>query len=151
MTWLYVPVRMAARLGAQIELVQKQLSNLIPPAARRSRCGVRFTRLPYALIAWAAWSSDITNTMFGRCGIPQSLVTRHESLRSGRALVASVHGQRSPEVDLPRVLHAWAAAADSSPSAADAMEWLKEEHPGLLRAWLLSRVEQLLDAELANG
>jgi hypothetical protein len=28
------------------------------------------------------------------------------------------------------------------------MDWLKEESPALLRAWLLSRVEELLDAEL---
>ena len=74
-----------------------------------------------------------------------------ETLIGQQILVASVHGQRSPDVDLPRVLHAWAAAADPSPTAAAAMEWLKEEHPGLLRAWLLSRVEELLDAELANG
>jgi len=41
-----VPVRIAARLGVQIELVQKQLSNRIPPAAMRSRLGVRLMRLP---------------------------------------------------------------------------------------------------------
>ena len=39
-------------------------------------CGVAFTRLPYALIACAAWSSDITNTKFGRCRrMAPSLVT----------------------------------------------------------------------------
>ena len=45
-TWLYVPVRMAARLGVQIEFVQKQLSNRIPSSAMRSRLGVRLMRLP---------------------------------------------------------------------------------------------------------
>ena len=44
--WVWVPVRMEARLGAQIELVQKQLSRRIPPAARRSIWGVALIRLP---------------------------------------------------------------------------------------------------------
>lgn len=39
-TWLYVPVSIDARLGEQIELVQKQASKRIPSAAIRSRCGV---------------------------------------------------------------------------------------------------------------
>jgi len=62
-------------------------------------------------------------------------------------LVASVHAQSSPSVELPRVLREWAAQSDN-PTAAAAMEWLKEEYPGLLRAWLLSRVEDLIDDEL---
>ena len=37
--WLYVPVRITARLGAQIELVQKQLSKRMPSFAMRSRFG----------------------------------------------------------------------------------------------------------------
>ena len=37
---------MTARLGVQMELVQKQLSKRIPPAARRSMWGVSLIRLP---------------------------------------------------------------------------------------------------------
>ena len=43
--WLYVPVRITARLGAQIELVQKQLSKRMPSFAMRSRLGVWLMRL----------------------------------------------------------------------------------------------------------
>ena len=46
MTWLYVPVKIEARLGVQIALVQKQLSKRMPPAAIRSRLGVTLMRLP---------------------------------------------------------------------------------------------------------
>ena len=64
-------------------------------------------------------------------------------------LVASVHAQSSPLVELPRVLRAWAAESND-PTAAAAVEWLKEEYPGLLRAWLLCRVEEMIDIELNN-
>jgi hypothetical protein len=47
------------------------------------------------------------------------------------------------------VLRAWAAESDN-PTAAAAVEWLKEEYPGLLRAWLLCRVEELIDDELGE-
>jgi hypothetical protein len=61
-----VPVRIVARLGEQIEFVQKQASKRIPSAARRSICGVALMRLPYAPMACAAWSSAMMKTMFGR-------------------------------------------------------------------------------------
>ena len=64
-------------------------------------------------------------------------------------LVASVHAQSSPLVELPRVLRAWAGQSND-PTAAAAMEWLKEEYPGLLRAWLLCRVEELIDDQLGK-
>ena len=38
--WLYLPVRMLARLGVQIEFAQKQASNRMPSRASRSRFGV---------------------------------------------------------------------------------------------------------------
>src|SRR6478735_11570147 len=66
-----------------------------------------------------------------------------------QVLVASVHAQSSPLVELPRVLRAWAGQSHD-PTAAAAMEWLKEEYPGLLRAWLLCRVEELIDDELGK-
>ena len=62
------PVRITARLGAQIEFVTNALSNRIPPAAIRSMFGVTFRFDPYALIACAPWSSVKMNTMFGRDG-----------------------------------------------------------------------------------
>jgi hypothetical protein len=70
-----------------------------------------------------------------------------EVLVGQQILVSSVHAQLSAGTELPRVLRAWAAGVDL-PTAAAAMDWLKEEYPALLRAWLLSRVEELLDAEL---
>jgi hypothetical protein len=42
---------MAARLGVQIEFVQKQLVSRTPPVAIRSRFGVLLMTLPYAEIA----------------------------------------------------------------------------------------------------
>lgn len=71
------------------------------------------------------------------------------SLIGQQILVASVHGQSSPLVELPRVLGAWAAQSNN-PTAVAAVEWLKEEYPGLLRAWLLCRVEELIGDELSN-
>ena len=62
----YLPVRIAARLGVQIELVTKQFSNFIPSFANLSMFGVLIKRLPYAPTACAAWSSDMMKTMFGR-------------------------------------------------------------------------------------
>ena len=62
----YWPVRMAARLGVQIEFVANTLVSSAPSRARRSRWGVWFTRDPYAMIACAAWSSDMMKRMFGR-------------------------------------------------------------------------------------
>jgi hypothetical protein len=73
-----------------------------------------------------------------------------ETLIGQQILVATVHAQSSPETELPRVLRAWCAGASGS-TAVEATEWLKEEYPGLLRAWLLSRVEELLDAAIADG
>src|SRR5262245_56249591 len=63
--WEYLPVRIAARLRVQIELVTKQFSNFIPSFANRSMFGVLLMWLPYALMACAAWSSDIMKTMLG--------------------------------------------------------------------------------------
>jgi len=41
LTWLYWPVRMLARLGTQIEFVQKQFRSIAPSVAIRSMCLVR--------------------------------------------------------------------------------------------------------------
>jgi hypothetical protein len=59
-------VRIVARLGVQMEFVANTFSMSMPSRAIRLMFGVRFTRDPYALIACAAWSSDMMNTMFGR-------------------------------------------------------------------------------------
>jgi hypothetical protein len=72
-----------------------------------------------------------------------------ETLVGQQILVTAVHSQRSPSVDLPRVLREWASQGDRV-TAASAVEWLKEEHPALLRAWLLTRVEDLIAAEMAG-
>src|ERR671912_751183 len=63
--WLYLPVRIVARLGVQIEFVTNALRNSIPSCAIRSMFGVLLIRDPYALIEWAAWSSDMMKRMFG--------------------------------------------------------------------------------------
>ena len=62
----YWPVRIAARLGVQIELVAKTLVSSAPSRASRSRCGVLLTRDPYAPMACAAWSSVMMKMMLGR-------------------------------------------------------------------------------------
>ena len=72
-----------------------------------------------------------------------------EALVGQQILVTAVHSQQSPGADLPRVLQAWASQAGRVPASA-AVEWLKEEHPALLRAWLLTRVEDLIAAEIAK-
>ena len=45
-TWLYLPVRIEARLGVQIAFVANTRSILMPSCASLSRFGVRLTRLP---------------------------------------------------------------------------------------------------------
>ena len=64
-------------------------------------------------------------------------------------LIATVHAEQSPATELPHVVREWAAAREAT--AADAVAWLKEEHPGLLRAWLLGRVEELVAELLVAG
>ena len=66
LTCEYWPVRIAARLGVQIELVAKTLVSSAPSRASRLMCGVGLMREPYALIACAAWSSLMMKMMFGR-------------------------------------------------------------------------------------
>ena len=46
LTWLWVPVRIEARLGVQMEFVQKQSSITQPREAISSRCGVTLTTDP---------------------------------------------------------------------------------------------------------
>ena len=70
-----------------------------------------------------------------------------EVLVCQQLLVANVHSQPSPKTDLSRALREWAAQSDDTSPAA-AVAWLKEENPALLRAWLLSRVEDLIADEL---
>jgi hypothetical protein len=67
--WLCLPVRIVARLGAQIELAQKQLSKRTPSAAIRSMLGVSLITEPYALMAWIAWSSVKMKRMLGRSSV----------------------------------------------------------------------------------
>lgn len=105
------------------------------------------------------------STMSGIVEMAQSLVLRGrrddpaglarwfndnaEMLVAQQILISTVHAQRSPATGLPRLLHEWAARSEiQAPHAA--VEWLKEEHPALLRAWLLSRVEDLIARELAG-
>ena len=67
--WLCLPVRITARLGPQIEFVQKLFRKSIPSLASRSMFGVGSTTSnlpPYAPIACGAWSSLKTNRMLGR-------------------------------------------------------------------------------------
>jgi hypothetical protein len=72
-----------------------------------------------------------------------------ETLVGQQILVTAVHSQQSPGADLPRVLQDWVSQAGRVTAFA-AVEWLKEEHPALLRAWLLTRVEDLIAAEMVK-
>jgi hypothetical protein len=72
-----------------------------------------------------------------------------ETLIGQQILVTSVHAQSSALTELPRVLREWTAQF-GQPNAAAALDWLKEEYPALLRAWLLSRVEDLIRAEMTK-
>ena len=72
---------MTARLGPQIEFVQKLFTNTIPSFANLSMTGVGFTDFNhplYAPIACGAWSSVKTKSMLGRL-----LVLPHKEIRKG--------------------------------------------------------------------
>ena len=82
----YCPVRIAARLGVQIEFVANTRVSSAPSRASRSRLGVVFTRDPYAPIACAAWSSVMMNTMFGR---PPDCAITTAGMNSSAAVTAA--------------------------------------------------------------
>lgn len=81
-------------------------------------------------------------------GLHRWLDANADALVGQQLLIASVHVQPSPGADLPRVLGGWLDERGGA-TAAEAVAWLKESHPGLLRAWLLSRVDELIGAEMA--
>ena len=72
---------MVARLGVQIEFVTNVFRKSMPSRARRSMFGVWLTREPYAEMAWAAWSSDMTKITLG--------AARSVAARRARAKVSS--------------------------------------------------------------
>ncbi|MBA7649559.1 hypothetical protein ES703_57356 [subsurface metagenome] len=67
MPWRRVhwPVKILARLDAQIEVVTKAFVNLMPFAAKASIFGVWIMGLPAQPIASARWSSVSKKMMFG--------------------------------------------------------------------------------------
>ena len=72
-----------------------------------------------------------------------------EALVGQQLLIANVHAQQSPALELPRVLREWASRVEV-PDPVEAVAYLKAEHPGLLRAWLLERVDDLVGEQLAG-
>src|SRR5262249_27499217 len=90
----YLPVMIAARLGVQIELVTKQFSNFMPSLASRSMLGVLISLLPYALMACAAWSSDIIKTMLGGLGAVRCCTAVSEA--EGASKVSNASSPSSP-------------------------------------------------------
>jgi hypothetical protein len=69
----------------------------MPPAASRSRFGVRFTRLPYALIACAAWSSLMIKRMFGRWSTAWERVRDRRMALNGRSIFIGKMWHERPE------------------------------------------------------
>ncbi len=82
-------------------------------------------------------------------GLQRWLDDNAETLVGQQILVANVHAQQSPAIELPLAVRAWAAQHDDQ-NPAEAVAWLKENRPGLLRAWLLSRVEDLIAEEMTR-
>jgi hypothetical protein len=78
-----------------MEFVQKQLFRRIPPLARRSNCGVRLILLPYAEIAWDAWSSDMMNKMFGLDGVPWPYAPTAAAPRNIRRVIVGIRAAYS--------------------------------------------------------
>lgn len=73
-----------------------------------------------------------------------------DALVGQQLLIANVHSEKAPSSDLPRTLRDW-VAQDPTRGPTEAVAWLKENHPGLLRAWLLSRVEDLVGQEMTKN
>jgi hypothetical protein len=68
-----------------------------------------------------------------------------------QVLAASVHAQQAAGDDVRLLLRDWlhdraGGAADAGSGAA----WLREEHPAILRAWLLSQVDRLVEDEITQ-
>lgn len=84
-------------------------------------------------VAFGRWLDDNAETLIGQ-----------------QILVASVHAQSSPQTHLVELLRDWQAGKDGC-TAADALVWLREEHPPLLRAWLLGRAEGLIATVMQGG
>jgi hypothetical protein len=68
-----------------------------------------------------------------------------------QVLAASVHAQQAADDDVRLLLRDWlydraGGGADAGSGAA----WLREEHPAILRAWLLSQVDRLVEDEITR-
>jgi hypothetical protein len=68
-----------------------------------------------------------------------------------QVLATSVHAQQAPSDDVSLLLRDW--LYDQAGTEADAPSgtaWLREEHPAILRAWLLSQVDRLVEDEITR-
>jgi len=102
--WLYWPVKMLARLGTQIEFVQKQFFNSAPSAAIRSMFLISF-KLPKeiyvataALIAFVIdltriptyiWTKAVGESVYYGL-LPALIVVAYLGVRTGKLLLGKV-------------------------------------------------------------
>jgi hypothetical protein len=68
-----------------------------------------------------------------------------------QVLAASVHAQQAAGDDVRLLLRDWLDdRARGDADAGSGAAWLREEHPAILRAWLLSQVDRLVEDEITR-
>ncbi len=96
------------------------------------------------------------STAQGPGDLEKSLLHNASMLVGQQLLVLSVHSQRDILTRFRAALGQWADEGDTgdhndiSDKASPAVEWLKERYPGLLRAWLLSQIDNLVREALLD-
>lgn len=68
-----------------------------------------------------------------------------------QVLATSVHAQKTAGDDVSLLLRDWLYdRADTEADARSGAAWLREEYPAILRAWLLSQVDRLIEDEITR-
>jgi hypothetical protein len=67
-----------------------------------------------------------------------------------QVLATSVHAQQAASDDVSLLLRDWLYDRVGTEDAMSGAAWLREEYPAILRAWLLSQVDRLVEHEITR-
>jgi hypothetical protein len=67
-----------------------------------------------------------------------------------QVLTTSVHAQQAASDDVSLLLRDWLYDRVGTEDAMSGAAWLREEYPDILRAWLLSQVDRLVEHEITR-
>jgi hypothetical protein len=67
-----------------------------------------------------------------------------------QVLTTSAHAQQAASDDVSLLLRDWLYDRVGTEDAMSGAAWLREEYPAILRAWLLSQVDRLVEHEITR-